>query len=290
MAFSVTFQKEQYLTYILSDSEAISQITVVPERGGIILLWKIQGQDVLYLDKERFSKPEMSIRGGVPILFPICGNIHDNTYIYRDRTYTLKQHGFARDLPWEVTQQRTDNCASLTITLKSNKQTLLVYPFEFQLDFTYELKANSLIIRQKYSNKSEKKMPFSFGFHPYYYVPDKSKVIFDIPSSEYQEQATKKIVSYDGTFNFDQDEIDVGFQSLTRSLATMTDDHRKLKLVLSWSDIYSTFVFWTLKGKDYVCLEPWTAPRNALNTGNKLTELDPGATCEAMFEMSVESI
>lgn len=290
MAFSVTFKKEQYLTYILSDSEAISQITVVPERGGIILLWQIQGQDVLYLDKERFSNPEMSIRGGVPILFPICGNIDDNTYIYRDRTYTLKQHGFARDLPWEVTQQRTDNCASLTITLKSNKQTLLVYPFEFQLDFTYELKANSLIIRQKYSNKSEKKMPFSFGLHPYYYVPDKSKVIFDIYSSEYQDQATKKIVSYDGTFNFDQDEIDVGFQSLTRSLATMTDDHRKLKLFLSWSDIYSTFVFWTLKGKDYVCLEPWTAPRNALNTGNKLTELDPGATCEAMFEMSVESI
>ncbi|BAP18603.1 aldose epimerase family protein [cyanobacterium endosymbiont of Epithemia turgida] len=290
MAFSVTFKKEQYLTYILSDSEAISQITVVPERGGIILLWKIQGQDVLYLDKERFSKPEMSIRGGVPILFPICGNIHDNTYIYRDRTYTLKQHGFARDLPWEVTQQGTDNCASLTITLKSNKQTLLVYPFEFQLDFTYELKGNSLIIRQKYTNKSEKKMPFSFGFHPYYYIPDKSKVIFDIPSSEYQDQATKKIVSYDGTFNFDQDEIDVGFQSLTRSLATMTDNHRKLKLVLSWSDIYSTFVFWTLKGKDYVCLEPWTAPRNALNTGKKLTELDPGTTCEAMFEMSVESI
>ncbi|YAI82807.1 MAG: aldose epimerase [cyanobacterium endosymbiont of Rhopalodia sterrenbergii] len=290
MTFSVTFKKEQYLTYTLSDSEAISQITVVPERGGIILLWKIQGQDILYLDKERFSKPEMSIRGGVPILFPICGNIHDNTYTYLNRTYTLKQHGFARDLPWEVTQQGTDNCARLTVTLKSNEQTRLVYPFEFQLDFTYELKGNSLVIRQKYANKSEKKMPFSFGFHPYYYVPNKSKVIFDIPSSEYQDQATKKICSYDGTFDFNQNEIDVGFQSLTRSLATMTDDHRKLKLVLSWSEIYSTFVFWTLKGKDYVCLEPWTAPRNALNTGKNLTELDPGATCESLFEMSVESI
>ncbi|MGP0128574.1 MAG: aldose epimerase family protein [cyanobacterium endosymbiont of Rhopalodia musculus] len=290
MAFSVAFKKEQYLTYILSDSEAISQITVVPERGGIILLWKIQGQDILYLDKERFSNPEMSVRGGVPILFPICGNIHNNTYTYLDGTYSLKQHGFARDLPWEVTQQGTDNCASLTVTLKSNEQTLIVYPFEFQLDFTYELKGNSLIIRQKYANKSEKTMPFSFGFHPYFYVPDKSKVIFDIPSSEYQDQATKKIFFYDGTFDFNQDEIDAGFQSLTRPLATMTDNHRKLKLVLSWSDIYSTFVFWTLKGKDYVCLEPWTAPRNALNTGKNLTELDPGATCEAMFEMSVELI
>ncbi|BBA79578.1 putative aldose 1-epimerase [cyanobacterium endosymbiont of Rhopalodia gibberula] len=290
MAFSVTFKKEQYLTYTLSDSEAISQITVVPERGGIILLWKIQGQDILYLDKERFSKPEMSIRGGVPVLFPICGNIHNNTYTYLNRTYILKQHGFARDLPWKVTQQGTDDCASLTVTLKSNEQTRLVYPFEFQLDFTYELKGNSLIIRQKYANKSEKKMPFSFGFHPYYYVPNKSKVFFDIPSSEYQDQTTKKTFSYDGTFDFDQNEIDVGFHSLSRSLATMTDYHRKLKLVLSWSDIYSTFVFWTLKGKDYVCLEPWTAPRNALNTGNNLTELDPGATCEAMFEMSVKSI
>lgn len=290
MAFSVTLKKEQYLTYILSDSEAISQITVVPERGGIILRWKIQGQDVLYLDKERFSQPAMSIRGGVPILFPICGNIHDNTYTYLDRTYTLKQHGFARDLPWEVTQHGTDNCASLTVTLKSNEQTRLVYPFDFQLDFTYELKGKSLIIRQKCANKSEQKMPFSFGFHPYYYVPDKSKVVFDIPSSEYQDQATKKIFSYDGTFDFNQNEIDAGFQSLTRSLATMTDAHRKLKLILSWSDIYSTFVFWTLKGKDYVCLEPWTAPRNALNTGKNLTKLDPGATCEAIFAMRVESI
>ncbi|WP_267383611.1 aldose epimerase [Cyanobacterium sp. uoEpiScrs1] len=290
MTFSITLKKEQYLTYFLSDSEAISQIAVVPERGGMIILWKAQGQDILYLDKERFSNPEMSVRGGVPILFPICGNIHDNTYNYLNKTYSLKQHGFARDLPWEITKQETSNCASLTTTLESNEQTLSVYPFEFRLDFTYELKGNSLIIRQKYTNKSEKRMPFSFGFHPYYYVPNKSKVVFDIPSSEYQDQATKKVFSYDGTFDFERDEIDIGFQSLTCSSATMVDNHRKLKLVLSWSDVYSTFVFWTLKGKDYICLEPWTAPRNALNTKKKLTELDPGATCEAMFEMSVESI
>ncbi len=288
MTFSIALTQEQYPTYILSDSEAISQIKVVPERGGIILLWKIQGQDILYLDEERFKNPEMSIRGGVPILFPICGNLPDNTYTYQNKTYTLKQHGFARDLPWEVTKQGTDSCASLTVTLKSNDKTRAVYPFEFQLDFTYELKGNSLIIRQRYTNQSDQKMPFSFGFHPYYFVPNKSQVVFDIPSSEYQDQGTKKIFPYDGTFDFNQDEIDAGFQSLTRSSVTMTDNHRNLKLTLTWSEIYSTFVFWTLKGKDYVCLEPWTAPRNALNTGQNLTQLESGATCEAMFEMGVE--
>ncbi len=290
MAFEIASKQEQYLTYSLSDSEANSYVEVVPERGGIITVWTLQDQEIFYLDKERFTHPELSVRGGVPILFPICGNLPDNTYTHLGKTYTLKQHGFARTLPWEVTKQATDDCASLTVTLRSNEQTLQAYPFEFQLDFTYELKGNTLIIRQKYSNKSNQTMPFSFGFHPYFLVPDKSQVTFDIPSDEYQEQATKNIVPYHGTFDFNQNEIDAGFKSLTRSSATMTDNQRNLKLTLTWSDIYSTFVFWTVKGKDFVCLEPWTAPRNSLNTGEKLTKLAPGETCEAVFEMSVDSI
>jgi galactose mutarotase-like enzyme len=59
---------------------------------------------MLYLDVERFANPELSIRGGVPILFPICGNLPDNCYTYNGQQYTLKQHGFGRYLPWEVTE------------------------------------------------------------------------------------------------------------------------------------------------------------------------------------------
>jgi galactose mutarotase-like enzyme len=35
-------------------------------------------------------------------------------------------------------------------------------------------------------------------------------------------------------------------------------------------------VVWTLAGKDFVCLEPWTAGADALNTGEKLLTLAPG--------------
>lgn len=290
MTFSVALKQEQYLTYLLSDSEAISTVEVVPERGGIITRWKIQGQDIFYLDEERFIHPDLTVRGGVPILFPICGNLPDDTYSYLGKSYELKQHGFARNLPWEVTKQAADDSASLTVTLRSNDKTFQGYPFDFQLDFTYELKGNSLIIRQKYSNHSDQTMPFSFGFHPYFLVLDKSKIALDIPGSEYQDQATKKMIPYQGSFDFTQDEIDAGFKTLTRSSATMTDNSRNLKLTLTWSDIYSTFVFWTVKGKEFVCLEPWTAPRNSLNTGEKLTQLPPKETCEAVFEMKVEAI
>ncbi|MEA5534493.1 aldose epimerase [Crocosphaera sp. XPORK-15E] len=290
MAFSISVNPKQYSTYILSDDKALSRLEVVPERGGIITRWAIQGQEILSLDEERFTNPELSVRGGVPILFPICGNLPDNTYVYQGKTYTLKQHGFARDLPWEVIDQSTSSCASLTLSLSSNDKTLNVYPFKFQLKFTYELEGKILRIRQQYINKSDKIMPFSFGFHPYFLVKDKTKLAFDIPSSAYQEKSSTEIVPFEGNFDFDADEIDVAFKSLTRSSASMTDHQRGLKLTLNWSDSYSTFVFWTLKGKDYICLEPWSAPRNAIATGENLTELDPGASCEALIEMNVASI
>ena len=290
MAFSIAVKPNQYSTYILTDDTALSRIEVVPERGGIITRWSLQGQDIFYLDEERFANPELSIRGGIPILFPICGNLPNNTYQYNNQSYTLKQHGFARDLPWEVIDQKTDDCASLTLTLNSNEQTLKGYPFDFQLKFTYELEGKNLRIRQQYINRSQEVMPFSFGFHPYFLAKDKTQLAFDIPASAYQDQQTKEVFPYEGTFDFTVDEIDVGFQALTRSSASMSDRQRGLKITLNWSDAYSTFVFWTVKGKDYVCLEPWSAPRNAITTEEQLTKLNPGESCEALVEMTVASL
>ena len=39
---------------------------------------------------------------------------------------------------------------------------------------------------------------------------------------------------------------------------------------------YTHWVVWTLAGRDFVCLEPWTCPGNALNTGDGLLVLAPG--------------
>ena len=37
-------------------------------------------------------------------------------------------------------------------------------------------------------------------------------------------------------------------------------------------------MIWTLAGKDFVCLEPWTCACDALNTGEGLLVLPPGAS------------
>jgi galactose mutarotase-like enzyme len=285
--FAIALKADPTPTYVLSDTATASRLEIVPDRGGIATLWQIEGQEIFYLDRERFTDPSLSVRGGIPILFPIAGNLPDNQYTVDGQTYTLKQHGFARDLPWQVTQQAVADAASLTLELTSTEATRAQYPFDFKLAFTFELQGHSLELRQQFTNLSAQPMPFSTGLHPYFLVSDKTQLEFEIPSTEFRNHIAGGVETFSGDFDFSQPEIDIAFQNLTAQSATVTDHHLKRKLTLSWSADYTKLVFWTVQGKDYYCLEPWTAPRNALNSGENLLILDPQQTLETNVQMAV---
>jgi galactose mutarotase-like enzyme len=285
--FSVTTESRQYQTYHLSDRAAQSTLEIVPERGGIATRWQVQDHAIFYLDEERFTHPELTVRGGIPILFPICGNLPNDTYTHNQQTYTLKQHGFARNLPWQVAEQSTDDAASLTLTLSSNGQTLAAYPFEFQLTFTYQLRGTTLLLKQRYSNHSDTPMPFSAGFHPYFWVGDKSSLQVALPASQFYDQANKTQGTFTNRFDFELGEIDAALRPLTGNTATVTDLARQLAITMTWEPSFTTIVFWTVKGKDFYCLEPWTAPRGALITGEDLLHVAPGESLETSVSFTV---
>lgn len=286
--FAIAVDEQQYTTYLLSDSEAQSQVSVVPERGGILISWLIQGQEIFYLDQERYKDPTLSVRGGNPLLFPICGNLPDDQYTTNGQTYTLKQHGFARSMPWTVTNQSTENGSSVTVSLKSTPETLPTYPFDFEIAYTYTLRGNQLEMHQAHTNHSAQPMPFSTGIHPYFAAPDKTQLQFDIPATAFQAKGDDQTQPFNGTFDFEQEEIDVAFTDLSRQSAIVVDNSQSQKLILDYDAHYSTLVFWTQKGKPFYCLEPWSAPRNAMNTGTHLLHVEPGATLQTYLRMTVE--
>ena len=78
------------------------RLRVVPERGGIVTEWRCNGREILYFDQSRYADPTQSIRGGIPVLFPICGNLPGDRLPLKSGEATLKQHGFARGLPWQL--------------------------------------------------------------------------------------------------------------------------------------------------------------------------------------------
>lgn len=286
--FAIALKADRYPTYVLSDSETEARLEVVPERGGIVTRWQVQAQDVLYFDEARFADPQLSVRGGIPLLFPICGNLPGNTYTLDGQTYTLKQHGFARDLPWQVVLQDVREAAALTLQLSSDEQTRQVYPFDFRLQVTYRLRGHSLEIDQQVTNLSTQPMPFSIGLHPYFWVQEKASLRFDLPAQQGQNHITGEAIPYPGSFDFSQDEIDLALLPLSDDTATVTDSQLNRQLTMSWGSGFSTLVFWAVKGKDYYCLEPWSAPRNALNTDNHLLTLEPQQTWSSQVKLAVK--
>ena len=57
-------------------------IKFCPERGGIITNWVSDGNEIIYFDEKRFMDKTKSIRGGIPKLIPICGNLRTSHSVY----------------------------------------------------------------------------------------------------------------------------------------------------------------------------------------------------------------
>ena len=284
--FEVNSATERYTTYYLIDRTTDSRVSVVPERGGMVTGVQMGNRQLLYLDRERFTHPDLSVRGGIPILFPICGNLPNNRYTWKGQTYELPQHGFGRTLPWSVTSTDSDRDAALTLTLKHTRETLSVYPFEFKLNFTYRWGASVLSLEQQFCNHSDEVMPFSIGFHPYFAVDNKALLQFELPTRRYYDRANDIATEFLGTWETDLAEIDAAFEPIDsgQPLEAKVSD-RDWQVKISADAYFRHLVFWTVDGKPFFCLEPWSAPRNAINTAQDLLLLEPGAELKTLLSI-----
>ena len=72
-----------------------------------------------------------------PILFPFVGSLKNKCYTYDGKTYSMGQHGFARDMEHTLLSQ-TEN--TIYFELVSNEDTIQKYPFDFVLNLCYNKK------------------------------------------------------------------------------------------------------------------------------------------------------
>ena len=172
MPVSFVNRKNPYPHWEYSNTEYDSLIRIVPERGGLITEWRSKGKDLLYFDLERFLDEDKSVRGGIPVLFPICGDLSEG-YLVNKKKYFLKQHGFARDLPWSINLLKDK--LGIRLKLADTTDSRSYFPFSFTLFMDVYLKEKSLQISVKIYNQSQESMPFSFGLHPYFKISNLQK-------------------------------------------------------------------------------------------------------------------
>jgi len=255
-------------------------IKFCPERGGVITNWVSDGNEILYLDETRFMDKTKSIRGGIPILFPICGNLNIYRSVFGNGYLQLPQHGFARDLRW----QYSFNEQSLCLFLNASKKTKKYYPFDFELKIEVTLKINSLAFEITINNKTDFAMPINFGLHPYFNVSDFKNLDFIDNPLNCQNQE-KNIIS--NTLD-ELNNINLGVDLLmyTSGSSSFRDKIFKREVTLNHPYPFDLRVIWSDPPRRMICLEPWTSPRNSFVDGFRKVMIPPNDS--QRFDASIQ--
>lgn len=257
---------------------------IAPERGAIVTSLQVEQQELLYLDQSTFDDPGKNVRGGIPVLFPICGPLDGSNYSWGGHSYGLKQHGFARSLVWNVLEHNSNHAL---LELVDTETTRAQYPFSFSYRLLYRLTEAGLRIEQSLANRSDQPIPVQFGFHPYFLVGEKEKLRFQLPVTSYDDNKSDRKGDFTG-FNFSRDEIDWAFPYPTGPTATFEDSSRGLIVTVSYGEEYQTLVFWTLRDAPFVCIEPWSSSRLAFPNGPDVHRIPAQGTLQTFVEIKAE--
>ena len=216
-----------------------------------------------------------------PILFPIVGALKNGEYFYEGNAYKLSRHGFARDFEFEVIENSEN---TVVFSLKSNEETLKVYPFHFELQLSYILEGNKLVVKYEIINHSSEKMYYSIGAHPAFNIDgnfEDFSLIFDdekdLETYKLEQDlfsGKTEILKLNGNVLplqyelFEEDAL-VFKNFATKSLTLAKNNESVMKV--SFPD-FPYLGIWTKKDAPFICIEPWLGIADNANASGKIEE------------------
>ena len=235
----------------------------VSNRGAELTSIKFNEKEMLHDGKEYWDRQS-------PVLFPTVGRLRDNKTIINDKTYEIPQHGFAKDMEFELIQETESTKVYRT---KSNEKTLKMYPFEFELYVEYTIKEDALTVKYKVINKDEKDMLFGIGGHPgfkidlkqedyYFELEKKEKHIefMEVEGSYISNNPAKNLLRDDKIIDIQKDSfindaiMIKNFNSKTITLKQKKDNKKILEFNMA---DFPILAIWTIPNASYICIEPW---------------------------------
>jgi galactose mutarotase-like enzyme len=208
-----------------------------------------------------------------PVLFPIVGKVVNNTYRVGDESYHLNQHGLARDQNFELIESSK---TSASFQLMWSQETLVNYPYRFELVITYGLSGSELSISYKVINHDEQVMYFNIGAHPGFNCPLAENETFEEYAIifEHNETVKRMPLNKDGLLLRDKIAYLENERHISLNAETFKNDalifedlnSNRVSLINKKSGRglnvdFTGFPFlglWTKpEGAPFVCIEPW---------------------------------
>lgn len=116
------------------------------------------GSEVLFLSPKADFLPGVAIRGGVPVIFPQFAGLGP-----------LPKHGFARTSAWEPLATGPEQAS---LRLRENENTLALWPYKFELEYTVRIGGGQLEMTLKVVNTDITPFDFTAAMHTYLRIAD----------------------------------------------------------------------------------------------------------------------
>lgn len=224
--------------------------------------------------------------GQSPVLFPTVGALKNEQYIFEGKTYELPRHGFARRRVFDI-KKSSEN--EVIFELKSDEESLKIYPFEFILEIKYTLIENKLTVSYQVKNLSKNEMYFSLGAHPGFAIDTKNglsyndyEIVFSDDEKLEIHPLIDNLISNDTqTIELDNKTLPLSYELFSKDALVMTtmksrelilrNNKNNHKVIFTFSS-FPYFGIWAAKNADFVCLEPWQGIADLENHNQELTE------------------
>lgn len=278
-----------------------------PDLGMLCASLRYRGVELLRRVEDLESAQAKGSTAGIPFLYPWANRLARLNYnvagkdVFLDPSSPLlhfDEHGLPMHgvpwpkLGWEVAHASREKLSARL--LWSTAALLEIFPFPHAVEMNVQIGSGELTFETIVSAGSDSLVPISFGFHPYFGIPEVPRAQWQLrlpsmqrlalnaqgiptgkvaPCSE--RDAALETTSYDDGFALDQD----------RAVFAISGGGYAIRI-----EFLTGFHFAQLFApvqKELIALEPMTAPTNALVSGENLVLLQPGKQYRALFRVSV---
>ena len=203
----------------------------------------------IFLSKE--TKPGKAFRGGIPIVFPVFGEVKDHGDV-PEQIKNCTRHGFCRDRNWKLEnkQSEKEDKASVTMSLSSDDETSLLekFPCPFKISHTVTLTKDTLETTLKVEHLSTSKydsMPFHALFHTYLGLPSATAKASGLKGIGYNDKVAGKVVSSNEVEQQGwNQEIDRVYQGGAPTVTIAANDDSEAQIVLKRSETIPDTTLW----------------------------------------------
>jgi aldose 1-epimerase len=291
-------------TLVAGDLEAV----FLPDHGMLGASLRYKGMEILRRVEDLEAAAARGSSAGIPLLHPWANRLSEPRYrvlgqeVVLDRSSPLlhfDEHGLPMHgvpwplLSWVVTEAREDFMAARLEWSTGNL--LAVFPFRHRVELAAVLRPDGLTVETTLVTSSEGPVPVSFGFHPYLGISETSRAKWHL-----KLPAMRKLLLDDRGIPTGDEEPFAGFNAelgensfddgfaLTKEQTTFSVGGATCKVKVELLAGYRYAQVFAPKDKDYIAIEPMTAPASALTSSRGLRFVPPGERFRAVFRIRIE--